>query len=220
MRRGVGHRRARDRAEEGGGQDVDQRQPAADEAHQHAGEGHQPPRHAALGHDGAGQHEERNRQQRELVDAGGDLDHHRVERDVDPQRADQRRQAERSRPPARRSSSARRNCRAGRGRPSSGEVLADAPDPQCASPKRTTSRRVCEPNTMCSSTNSSVASAAQRHRQVGDAHRHPGQLGDGLAHRLEAQPRAVPDDEAAHQQHQQVAPRARRRAATAAAAGR
>ena len=44
---------------------------------------------AILGHEGAGQHEEGNGEQRELVDAVGDRDRHRVQRDVDPPRADQ-----------------------------------------------------------------------------------------------------------------------------------
>ena len=77
------------------GEDVDQRQAAADEADEHLGEIDQAHRHAALGHDGAGEHEERDREQREVVGAVGDLEHHRFERDVDPQRRDQRSQAER-----------------------------------------------------------------------------------------------------------------------------
>ena len=48
-----------------------------------------------FGHDAAGQHEERDREQREIVGAVGDLEHHRLERDVDPQRADDRAQPER-----------------------------------------------------------------------------------------------------------------------------
>ncbi len=94
-RRGVGHRRSRDAAEQRAGKDVHQRQSAADEADEDPGEVDQARRHAALGHDAAGQHEERNRQQREVVGAVGDLQHHRFERDVDPERGDDRRQAER-----------------------------------------------------------------------------------------------------------------------------
>ena len=88
-RGGVGDRRARDAAEEGGRQDVDQRQAAADEADEHLGEVDQALGHAALGHDAAGQHEERDREQREVVGAVRDLEHHRLERDVDPQRREQ-----------------------------------------------------------------------------------------------------------------------------------
>ena len=77
------------------GEDVDQREPAADEADEHLGEVDQARRHAALGHDRAGEHEERDRQQREVVGAVGDLEHHRLERDVDPQRGDERGEAER-----------------------------------------------------------------------------------------------------------------------------
>ena len=45
----------------------------------------QAPRHAAFGHDRAGQHEERDGQHRELAHAVGDLQHHRFERNADPQ---------------------------------------------------------------------------------------------------------------------------------------
>ena len=64
-RGGVGDRRARDAAEHGRGEDIDQRQPAADEADEHLGEVDDALGHAALGHDGAGEDEERDRQQRE-----------------------------------------------------------------------------------------------------------------------------------------------------------
>ena len=83
-RGGVGHRRARDGAEHGRGQDVDQRQAAAHEADEHLGEVDDPLGHAALGHDGAGQDEERDRQQRKVVHAVGRLDHDGFERQADP----------------------------------------------------------------------------------------------------------------------------------------
>ena len=51
--------------------------------------------HAALRHDGPGEDEERYRQQREVVGAVGDLQDHRLERQVDPECGDQRREAER-----------------------------------------------------------------------------------------------------------------------------
>ena len=55
----------------------------------------QPPRHAAFGHDRAGQHEERDGQHRDLADAVGDFQHHRFGRNADPQRAGERAEAER-----------------------------------------------------------------------------------------------------------------------------
>src|SRR6185369_14960967 len=42
-----------------------------------------------------GKDEERDREQREAVDAARDLDHHRLERDVDPERAEDCGEAER-----------------------------------------------------------------------------------------------------------------------------
>jgi len=52
-------------------------------------------RHAAFGHDGAGQHEERNGQHGDLADAVGDFQHHRFKRNADPQRAGDGRERER-----------------------------------------------------------------------------------------------------------------------------
>ena len=94
-RGGVGDRRARDAAEEGGGQDVDERQAAADEADEDLGEVDEPLGHAAFGHDAAGQDEERDGEQGEIVGAVGDLQHHRLERQVDPQGGEDRREPER-----------------------------------------------------------------------------------------------------------------------------
>src|SRR5206468_2767489 len=55
----------------------------------------QPPRHAALGHDGARQHEEWDSQHRDLPNAAGKLLHDRADRQVDPQRAHERGQRQR-----------------------------------------------------------------------------------------------------------------------------
>ena len=55
-------------------------------------EGDEAARHAAFRHDRAGQYKERDRQHREFADAARYLQHHRLERDVDPQRAGKRRQ--------------------------------------------------------------------------------------------------------------------------------
>ena len=85
-RGGVGDGGAGDAAEEGRGEDVDERQPAADPADEDLGEVDQPLGHAALAHDGAGEDEEGNGEEREIVGAVGDLEHHRFERQVDPQR--------------------------------------------------------------------------------------------------------------------------------------
>ncbi len=52
-------------------------------------------RHAAFGHDPAGEDEERNREQREIVHAVGRLEHDRFERQADPQRREDRGKAER-----------------------------------------------------------------------------------------------------------------------------
>ncbi len=68
---------------------------AADETDEHRREANQPACHASFGHNRAREHEERDREQREVVHAVGDLEHHCVERDVDPERADERRDAER-----------------------------------------------------------------------------------------------------------------------------
>ena len=94
-RRGVGDRRARDAAEHRRGEDVHQREAAADEADEHLGEVDEARRHAAFGHDAAGEDEERDRQQREIVHAVGGLEHDGFERQVDPQRREDRREAER-----------------------------------------------------------------------------------------------------------------------------
>ena len=67
----------------------------AHHADDHVGELDQTLRHAAFGHDGAGQHEERNGQHRHLADAVGDFQHHRFRRNADPQGADERAEAER-----------------------------------------------------------------------------------------------------------------------------
>ena len=96
-RGGIRDRRARDAAEEGGGQDVDQSEAAADEADEHLGEIDQALGEPALGHDAAGQDEERDREQREVVGAVGHLEHHRLERDVDPQRREDGSEPERVR---------------------------------------------------------------------------------------------------------------------------
>ena len=66
-RGGVGDRRARDAAEHRRGEDVDQREAAADEADEDLGEVDDALRHAAFGHDAAGEDEERDREQREAV---------------------------------------------------------------------------------------------------------------------------------------------------------
>ena len=62
-RRRIGHRRAGNRAEKGGGQNIDQRQTTAHKADQHAGKSNQSARHAAFCHDGAGQHKTGDGQQ-------------------------------------------------------------------------------------------------------------------------------------------------------------
>ena len=98
-RRRVGDRRSGNSAQKRGGDDVHRRQSAAnaDHADQHVGEGDQALRHAALGHDRACEHEERDGQHRDLAHAVGDLEHHRFERHADPQRAGDRGEAERIR---------------------------------------------------------------------------------------------------------------------------
>ena len=62
-----------DRAEEHAGEDVDEGQPASEAAHQDVGEIDQPAGDPAVAHEQSGEDEERNRQQREAVDAGGDV---------------------------------------------------------------------------------------------------------------------------------------------------
>ncbi len=94
-RRGIGDGRAGEAAEHGRGDDVDQRHAAANEADEDLGEVDEAFGHAADGHDRAGKDEERDRQQREAAHAAGDLEHHRFERDVDPQRGEDGGEAER-----------------------------------------------------------------------------------------------------------------------------
>jgi hypothetical protein len=96
-RRSVGHRGARNPAQKCGGKNIDHRQPAtnAGDPDQHVGERHQPPCHAALGHDGAGEHKKRDRQHCEFTDPARHLEHHRFERDTDPISAGKRPQTER-----------------------------------------------------------------------------------------------------------------------------
>ena len=64
-RGGVGDGRPRDAAEHRRGEDVHEREAAADEADEDPGEVDDPLRHAALGHDAAGEDEERDREKRE-----------------------------------------------------------------------------------------------------------------------------------------------------------
>src|SRR6185436_13444192 len=74
-----------------GCEDIDLREsaPHAREPDDHGRKINQPPGHAALRHDSAGQHEERDGQHRDLADAAGQLLHHRADRQVDPERADE-----------------------------------------------------------------------------------------------------------------------------------
>jgi hypothetical protein len=83
-RSGIGHGGARDRAEHGRGEDVDQREAAADEPDKHLGEIDDALGHAAFGHDAAGEDEERDCKQRKSRHAGSGLQHDRFERQVDP----------------------------------------------------------------------------------------------------------------------------------------
>ena len=196
----VGHRRAGDGAEECRGQDVDQRQTAANEADQHAGERHQPARHAALGHDGAGQHEAGDGQQRELVDAAGDLDHHAVERKVDPPGADQRGQTERE----------------GDRHADQHEDREAAEQHQCVhvrSPgrwrgllmvERDHGAVVLRPRQGVLEHEQQDQEAADRQRQVGVADGQPGQVRQRLAHRLHRQLRAPDHHEQADADHQHI----------------
>ena len=96
-RGGVGDRRSGDAAEEGGGEDIHQRQPAANPSDENLGEVDEALRHAAFAHDGAGEDEEGDGEQREIVGTVGDLQHHRFERQVDPPGGGDRREAERIR---------------------------------------------------------------------------------------------------------------------------
>ena len=114
-RRGVGDRGARDAAEQRAGQHVDHRHAAADEADEDLGEVDQARRHAALGHDAAREHEERDREQHEVVGAVGDLQHHRLERDLDPEGARSAPRGRARRRPGRRARTAARTTRAGPG---------------------------------------------------------------------------------------------------------
>ena len=77
--------------------DVDHRQaPAqAKDADERVGEGDQPPGHAALGHDRAGEHEERDGQHREFRHPRRDLQHDRFRREVNPPGRGERRKPER-----------------------------------------------------------------------------------------------------------------------------
>jgi len=86
-RRRIRHRRAGNRAEERRGDNVHQRQPTADKADEHVGEIHQPSGNAPFRHDRPGKNEERDCQQGKFIDPAGDLDHQRLQRQVNPQRA-------------------------------------------------------------------------------------------------------------------------------------
>ena len=94
-RGGIGDRRSGDAAEEGRGEDVDQRQPAADPADEDFCEIDEPLRHAAFAHDRAGEDEEGDGEKREIVGAVGDFQHHRFERQIDPKRGADRGEPER-----------------------------------------------------------------------------------------------------------------------------
>ena len=93
----VGDRRSGDAAHDRGREDIDLRKaaPHPREPDDHGCKVDQPLGHAALGHDGARQHEERDGQHGDLAHATGKLLHDRADRQVDPQRADQRRQRQR-----------------------------------------------------------------------------------------------------------------------------
>src|SRR5207302_5600305 len=96
-RRGVRDRGTGNPAQERRGDDIDHRQPAsnAEKADQHIGKRDQPPRHPPFGHDRPGQHEKRDREHRHLAHSVRDLEHHRLERNVDPKGAGDRRQSQR-----------------------------------------------------------------------------------------------------------------------------
>jgi hypothetical protein len=81
-RGGIGNRGARDAAEHRRSDDVDQRHTAANCADEYLREIDQAFGHPADRHDGAGEDEERDRQQREPAHAAGDLEHDRLERDA------------------------------------------------------------------------------------------------------------------------------------------
>ena len=91
----VGHRGSRDAAEHGRGENVHQRKAAADEADEHLGEIDDALRHPAFGHDGAGENEEGNGEERKIVHAVGCLERDRFERNVHPERRKHGREAER-----------------------------------------------------------------------------------------------------------------------------
>ena len=94
-RRRVRHRRTGNTAEHRRGDDVDERHAAANRADENLGEIDQPARHAADGHDCAGQDEERNGKQRKPAHAAGNFEHHRFERNAGVERAEDRGDAER-----------------------------------------------------------------------------------------------------------------------------
>ena len=87
-RSGIGHGRAGDAAEQGGGDDVHQRHPAANETHEHLGEIDQALGHASHRHDGAGENEEGDREQREAAHAARHFEHDRFQRNAGPQRCE------------------------------------------------------------------------------------------------------------------------------------
>src|SRR5262249_46146690 len=87
--------RARDTAEHRGGDDVDKRHPAANEADEDLGEVDEALGHAADRHDRASEDKERDCQQRETAHAAGDLEHHRFKRDAGVERGENGRNAKR-----------------------------------------------------------------------------------------------------------------------------
>src|SRR5262245_21999842 len=80
-RRSIGDGRARDATEHRGGDDVDERHSATNEADEHLSQVHEALGHTADGHDRAGEDEERNGQQREAAHPAGDFEHYRFKRD-------------------------------------------------------------------------------------------------------------------------------------------
>src|SRR5262249_19586371 len=78
---GIGDGQARNAAEHGGGDDVDERHSAANEADEDLGEVDEALGHAADRHDRASEDKERDCQQRETDHAAGDLAHHRLKQD-------------------------------------------------------------------------------------------------------------------------------------------
>src|SRR5262249_47923014 len=79
--RGVGDGGARDAAEHGRGDDVDERHSPANETDEDLGEVDEALGHAADRHDRASEDEERNGQQRETAHTARNLEHHRFKRD-------------------------------------------------------------------------------------------------------------------------------------------